>query len=151
MIRYAVDNAVTMAFSGAFGLCTPRHIDAFWDMMGVRPQRLYAALGAAQTGDVAADIGRAADKFGQVSNREIRRASRGSGLGESAANALGKLTEIAPMTNLSNKAERLSSVQAYTQATAQAYARLKRIGQGIDPIDPRLQAMLRQVEQDNNL
>lgn len=143
LIQNTINNVVTAAVSGAFGLRTPAQIDNFWSViMGVKPMRLSAGVGISGAGE---------DLLTGWSTRSLRGAAMDSGMIGKMGDAFSDLTQQMPMTRMSAAVERESSRQVYTAATIDAYRRMKRIGAGIDPVDRRLEGLLNGIEEKNGL
>jgi hypothetical protein len=153
LINNALNNVVTMAYTGVLGLRGKGQIADFWARMGVMPERLRQGLGMA--GDELAEAVQSANAGRVRSAAEIESAGR-SKANESVkkAGAAGDNLERAErmfrkagsklgiFSRLSGEVESWSSAQAFTSGTMQAFSRLWRPGKGFDPLPLPLQRAL---------
>lgn len=149
----AINNLVTMAYTGVFGLRSMGDIGKFWDDVGIIPPRLRAGFGPAAIGeDIPLEI--AFGKEVLTPGQQIRAGETAARLElRKAATAPGKLTDIdrwlrgvsdkfGVFSNLSAKVEQWSSAQAMTAGYKQMWARLWGRGRGYDPMPPALEQAL---------
>ncbi len=154
LINNALNNVVTQAFTGTFGVESVARTDAFWRDFGVMPQRMNAGTGgvAAMGDDVAgisADIPaeRRAVLSGDYQPGEI---IRGASTKEGALNSIDRFFRrvgdwAGSATALSQRAERWSSRQAFTVSTRRAWRNLHRQGVGYRRMPTVLEQGLREM------
>lgn len=133
LVNNAINNIVTMAYSGVFGMRNLKEVDALWERIGVRPTRLKAGVGVGALGlDDWSVLREASTQAGKLSdvNRVISE----------------KLGKLQVFSNLSNRVESWSSAQAMTSGFLQAWGRMWKRGSGFDALPAELERTLRAMD-----
>jgi GGDEF domain-containing protein len=131
LVNNALNNVVTMAAEGVLGLKTPEQIVKFWDEFGVMSPRLKAGYGPAASGT-------------ETSHLALRSAMDVKDTLQAATDFLNRTSDkVGIFGRLSQKFEQLSSAEAVTTGTQQAWNRLHRRGTGFALMDGGLEAELR--------
>ena len=133
-VNNTINNIVTMAAVGVFGLRSPERIAEIWDRIGITPARLHAGLGAAAEGDITPlrAIHAAGTPEGTLTN--IDRFIKGD------------VNKIGVFTKWSGDVEKWSSAQAYTSGFLNAWDKLWRPKVGFDPLPPALTRTLSAID-----
>ncbi len=139
LINNALNNLVTMAAEGVFGLRSQADILAVWKQAGFTadtlPPRLRAGLGPAAEG-LDLDI------------RAIREATRAGDKLDAATDAFKRAShKLGVFTTMSGKMEQWSSAQAMTAGFTQAMARTWTRGRGFDRMPMQLERALSAIDQ----
>ena len=133
LINNFLNNFVTMAARGNFGLRTPEQITRFWERVGIEPARLKAGIGPTALG---------VEQFKQA----IRAATVKPGFLTSADRFLSETVgKFMLMSKLSMEAEKMASQQAQTHSFIKAMNVLHREGVGFDRLPGPLEDMLNTV------
>jgi hypothetical protein len=133
LINNFLNNFVTMAARGNFGLRTPETIARFWERVGIEPARLKAGIGPTALG---------VENFKQA----IRAATVKPGFLTSADRFLSeRVGKFMLMSKLSMEAEKMASQQAQTHSFIKAMNILHREGVGFDRLPGPLEDMLNTV------
>ncbi len=133
-VNNAVNNIVTMASVGVFGLRPQATIDAIWARVGVVPERLRAGVGAAGGGEA-------------VNLKPIREAATAPGVLSKVDDLASKASDkVGIFSKMSGDVEKWSSAQAYTSGFLQAWGRLWKPGTGFERMPTQLEAALNNID-----
>ena len=133
-VNNAINNIVTMAATGVFGLRSQKNIDAIWTRVGVVPERLRAGIGASGVGDA-------------IDLSPIREAGTAPGILSKVDDIVGKVNKkVGVFSNWSTDVEKWSSAQAFTSGFMQAWSRLWKPGTGFDRMPTQLEAALNNID-----
>lgn len=133
MINNVINNAVTLAAQGVFGMRKMADIEAYWQRMGMTPARLKSGIGAGAMGDV-------------LDFQGLRAATRAPGvMGDLLQFFNRDLKKFQIMSNLAAKNEAWNSAQAMTAGHKKAWSHLWRRGRGFDRMPTRLENIVRET------
>jgi hypothetical protein len=133
LINNFLNNFVTMAARGNFGLRTPEQITAYWKRIGIEPARLKAGIGPTALG---------AEGYKQAIMAATVKPGFLADVDRFLHQTVGKFML---MSNLSMEAEKMASQQAQTHSMMKAMNILHREGVGFDRLPGPLEDMLNTV------
>ncbi len=133
LINNTINNIVTMAATGVFGMRSMKEIEGLWNRIGVKPTRLKAGVGVSSLG---------LDDWSV-----LREASTQKGLLTDISRLFNeKLSILQPFANASNKVESWSSMQAMSSGYLQAWSKLWRRMSGFDALPAELERALKALD-----
>lgn len=128
-----VNNEVSMAARGVWGLWMPEQIDAYWRRVGVDPYRLRAGIGPA---DMPGDITVAGE-------RTLRAATQVDDVWSKLNNKVAGLSDkVGIFLGMARSMEQWNGARAFTSGFKQMWARLWHKGTGYSAMPPDLESAL---------
>jgi hypothetical protein len=152
-LNNAINNAVTMAYEGVFGLESAAKQEKFWTEFGMKPMRLAEGVGGmlSENASTLEGAGVAAERAAAlagdfVEGKAIREASVQPGKLEDFSNAAKNVSKkVGFASELSGKMEKMSSEMAMTNGTRKAWFRLHREGIGYDKLPTEMENALKEL------
>jgi hypothetical protein len=129
-----INNVVTMAAQGAFGMRKMSTIDNLWKRIGFEPERLKEGIGMA-------------GELGNLRNSDVAKVLKDMQTPNDALAKIDRFTKgandkLGVFSNLSGKMETWSSAQAWTAGFKKAWAKTWKRGEGFDRMPAPLETML---------
>jgi hypothetical protein len=136
LVNNALNNLVTSAATGVFGIRSMETINNVWKRAGITPPRLRAGVGPVALGT-------------EINYAAIRKAMKAPGMLTDITRFFNEKTrKIQVFSNLSMKAEQFGSAQAYTAGFLQFMGRHWKPGVGFKRMPAALERMLTSINPD---